>query len=167
MLPSCTQLLFVSQEPILCQQLYPPLHLGSSLCSLSMPKLHIRKCKYKLLLKNQKKSQQDIKLNLYRITCPTSMLFWRSTVQEPGRKSWSHPHMNRSATGPFGLKDPTAHAHSHSDEVRTSLSRVWLEIPGHTPRPNGGATGTALERPQRIRKDNLTRINSETPKFLS
>ena len=45
--PSCTQLLCLSQVPKLYQQLYPPLHLGSGLFSLSLPRLHIKRWKHK------------------------------------------------------------------------------------------------------------------------
>ena len=45
--PSCTQLPCLSQVPKLYQQLYPPLHLGSSLFSLSLPRLHIKRWKHK------------------------------------------------------------------------------------------------------------------------
>lgn len=89
MLPSCTQLLLVSQEPILCQQLCPPLHLGSSLCSLSMPRLHIKRCEYKLLLNNQKKSQQDIKptYSAYHVqpVCYSDVAQSRSQAERLGR----------------------------------------------------------------------------------
>jgi hypothetical protein len=116
MLPSCTQLLFVSQEPILCQQLYHPLHLGSSLCSLSMPGLHISRCKYKLLLNNPKISQQDIKPNLYCISCPTRILLRCSTVQEPGE--------NAEKTKPFRVEGLNSLFALPFERVQTSLSGV-------------------------------------------